>query len=73
MSNYFQCLHFPSLQEYIPAGRPSAGVNSYDRGDEYYAACLRHFVSKNVTVDEVRNIGIKEVARIKGLMEKVRL
>ena len=58
---------------YIPKGRPSAGVNSYDRGDEYYAACLRHFVSKNVTVDEVRNIGIKEVARIKGLMEQVRL
>ena len=57
----------------MPAGRPGAGVNSYDQGDEYYAACLRYYVSKDATVHNVRSTGMKEVARIKGLMEKVGL
>ena len=55
----------------MPGSRPGEGVGSYDEGFEFYEACLRYHVTKNVTASEVRGIGLKEVARIRGLMTQV--
>ena len=55
----------------MPATRSGEGVGSYDQGFEYYEACLRYHVTKNVTAAEVRDIGLQEVARIKQHMEQV--
>ena len=51
--------------------REQIGVGSYDHGVEYYEACLQYHATKNVTAAEVRDIGIKEVARIRELMKQV--
>ena len=51
--------------------RPDIGVGSFDDGQDYYQACLRFHLSSNMTAAEVRDIGLSEVKRIKGLMEGV--
>jgi len=59
------------VREYMPATRPHIGVGSFDNGQNYYQACLKFHLSSNLTAQEVRDIGLKEVKRIKGLMEDI--
>lgn len=58
-------------QTYIPSTRTSFGVWGLPRGEEYYAACLKWQLSVNWTADEIHEIGIREVNRVYGEMEKV--
>ena len=51
--------------------RRAWGVGAFDNGQAYYQACLKFHLSTNATAREVRDIGIKEVARIKALMVQV--
>ena len=51
--------------------RKEYGVGSFENGLEYYQACLRFHLSTNISAAKVRDIGLKEVARIKTLMEQV--
>ena len=55
----------------MPGSRPAVGVGSYDKGIKYYEACLRYHVTRNVTAVEVRDIGLREVTRLRGLMTQV--
>ena len=60
------------LQDYYMLNTRSAyGVGSLPNGTEFYEACLRWHISMNYTAQEVHDIGLGEVARIKGLMEQI--
>lgn len=58
--------------EYIPACRTTSGIGSIKGGKELYKVCVKQWTTTNKTPEEIHEIGLKEVARIKAEMEKVK-
>jgi uncharacterized protein (DUF885 family) len=56
---------------YLPAGRTSTGMLDLPNGKETYDYLIRLHTSTDMTADEIFELGKKEVARIRGEMEKV--
>ncbi len=48
-----------------------AGVWKFPKGDEYYSKALNRMTTTNLTAEEIHEIGLSEVARIHGEMEKI--
>jgi len=59
------------LEEYAPACRKDVGASAMPGGAEYYAHLVKMFTTTNRTPDEVHNIGLSEVARIRAEMDEV--
>ena len=59
-------------EEYLPAARVTSGIGSLPFGKEYYATCVKQWTTTEMTPDEIHNLGLKEVARLKLEMEKVK-
>lgn len=59
-------------EEYYPNTRDSIGLSAIPGGEEWYAFNVRRQTTTNLTPDQIHEIGLKEVARIRGEMEKVR-
>jgi uncharacterized protein (DUF885 family) len=57
--------------EYLPACYPEVGAWQRPQGKEFYAHRCRLFTTTNLTPDEIHNIGLAEVARIRKEMEAV--
>jgi uncharacterized protein (DUF885 family) len=58
-------------KEYLPAARRTIGASDLPDGQAYYAALVRYFTNLDVTPDEVHEVGLKEVARIRAEMDAV--
>jgi len=55
------------LGEYVPAARTTLGASELPGGDEYYAHLIRHFTTlDDLGADDIHQIGLREVARIKA-------
>ncbi|MCK0128564.1 DUF885 domain-containing protein [Erythrobacter sp. F6033] len=60
------------VDEYAPNCRSGTpGVLETPNGDEYYAYRVRSFTTTDMTPDEVHNLGLSEVARIRSEMVEV--
>ena len=57
--------------EYLPACFDEVGIWQMPRGRELYALKARQFTTTDLTPEEIHEIGLKEVQRIRGEMEKV--
>lgn len=57
--------------EYLPACFDQVGIWQQPNGLEHYAHLARVFTTTNATPEEIHQIGLKEVARIRGEMDKV--
>lgn len=57
--------------EYLPKARPEIGISSIPGGKDYYVAQARHHTTTTMTPDEIHELGLREVARIRGLMDGV--
>ena len=57
--------------EYLPSCRDSVGIWDTPGGAEWYQQRIRWFTTTELTADEIHEIGLREVARIRGEMEKV--
>jgi uncharacterized protein (DUF885 family) len=55
--------------EYYPKARKTIGVSAIPNGKAYYEALVKYHTTTNMTPDEVFDIGMSEVARIKKEME----
>ncbi|WP_438425841.1 DUF885 domain-containing protein [Aquimarina macrocephali] len=56
--------------EYLPKTRTAIGVSQTPKGKAYYQNKINFYTtSTTYTADEIHNIGLKEVARIKAQME----
>jgi uncharacterized protein (DUF885 family) len=51
--------------------RQTVGVSAMPQGPEYYAFQVRQQTTTNLTPDEIHQIGLREVARIRSEMEQV--
>ena len=59
------------VSEYLPACYDQVGAWQLPHGEELYAQMIRHYTTTNETPEEVHQIGLKEVARINGEMDRV--
>ena len=59
------------LESLVPASTDDAGLWRFAGGAKAYAYDLRRFTSTNLGPEEIHDIGLREVARIEGEMEKV--
>jgi len=58
-------------KQYVPQARTSLGATDLPGGKQYYAQRVKHFTTMNIEVDEVHQIGLNEVARIRNEMQQV--
>ena len=64
-------LHQFFEDSYLPACRISIGIKDINNGKKYYEYLARKFTTTTLTPQEIHNIGLLEVARIKTEMEAV--
>ncbi|MCP3732382.1 DUF885 domain-containing protein [Sphingomonas sp. MG17] len=57
--------------EYAPKCAKAAGVSAQPGGAKYYAFRIRQLTTTNLSADQIHEIGLDEVARIRTEMEKV--
>ncbi len=57
--------------EYLPGARETVGASDLPDGEAYYAEQVRWFTTLDVTPQEVHEIGLSEVARIRAEMAEV--
>jgi uncharacterized protein (DUF885 family) len=57
--------------EYLPKARAGIAASELPEGREYYPYLVKHFTTLDVTPDQVHEIGLSEVARIKLEMAEV--
>ena len=59
-------------EEYLPNSRETLGISETPDGHEHYAALTRYFTTlDDATPEQVHQIGLKEVARIRKEMDEV--
>jgi uncharacterized protein (DUF885 family) len=58
-------------REYIPGARPTTGASELPEGRAYYEHLVRHFTTLDVTPEQVHEIGLAEVKRIRAEMEQI--
>ena len=59
-------------KEYLPKCRTSAGIDALPNGRAWYELLVRYHTTTRLKPDEIHAIGLKEVARIRREMEKVK-
>ncbi|MDP2068158.1 MAG: DUF885 domain-containing protein [Lutibacter sp.] len=59
-------------KEYLVAGRATSGISDIPNGKEYYNFRIKNFTTITMTADEIHNLGLREVERIRLEMEKVK-
>ncbi len=57
--------------DYQPAARDSVGIGTTEEGRAYYTALVKHFTTLDITPDDVHQLGLREVARIRAEMDDV--
>jgi uncharacterized protein (DUF885 family) len=58
--------------EYLPAARDGVGLVHMKGGDKVYSYLIESNTTLPLTADAVHRLGLREVARIKGEMEKIK-
>lgn len=58
-------------EKYLPASRQTLGIWDSPNGAEFYANRVRWFTTTNLTPQEIHEIGLKEVERIRAEMQRV--
>lgn len=67
----FKKLHQYFDQEYIPNTKVSLAAYDFPDGKDYYAAQIKHYTTLDLSAEDIHEIGLKEVKRIRGEMEEI--
>ena len=68
----FRALEKFLKEEYLPASRTSSGISAIPRGAEFYRTQIKAFTTTELNAEEIHQLGLREVARLLGEMNKVR-
>ncbi len=58
--------------EYLPAARTTSGIGDFAFGKKLYAAYAKQWTTTEKTPEEIHELGLSEVVRLKSEMEKVK-
>jgi len=58
------------VREYVPAARPALAWRTTPGGEASYRFLVRQHTTTDMTPDQIHQLGLDEVARIRGMMEK---
>jgi uncharacterized protein (DUF885 family) len=58
-------------KEYLPKTRTTIGVSNFPNGLAYYQEMVHHYTTTNMSYEEVYQLGLSEVARIRKEMDAV--
>ncbi|MCG2610025.1 DUF885 domain-containing protein [Flavobacterium sp. SM15] len=58
--------------EYLPASRNTSGIGSLPGGKELYAVYVKQWTTTSKKPEEIHELGLNEVVRLKAEMEKVK-
>ena len=58
-------------QEYRPGARTSIGISNTPNGESFYKNRAKYYTTTEMTPKEIHELGLKEVARIRGEMEAI--
>ena len=64
LQNFFENSYYPNCRDTI-------GISGIENGSQYYELIARQFTTTELTPDEIHNIGLSEVSRIKNEMFKI--
>ncbi|MBL8523487.1 MAG: DUF885 domain-containing protein [Betaproteobacteria bacterium] len=59
-------------KEYLPKCRTSSGIDALPNGKAWYEFSVRNYTTTRMKPEEIHALGLKEVARIRAEMEKVK-
>ena len=59
------------LESQLPKAAAEKGLSEYEGGQAAYANRLRYYTTTQLAADQIHEIGLKEVARIEGEMDKL--
>jgi uncharacterized protein (DUF885 family) len=59
-------------KEYVPASRKSHGYGALPNGQNIYRYYVKQWTTTNKTPEEIHQLGLSEVARIRSEMEKIK-
>jgi len=59
------------VKEYIPGSRTTLGASALPDGEALYRHLIGHYTPLDLTADQVHEIGLREVSRIRAEMEAV--
>ncbi|MCM2679735.1 DUF885 domain-containing protein [Echinimonas agarilytica] len=59
------------VNTYLPSARQTIGVSEIPRGSEFYQDRVHYFTTQPMTVEEVHQLGLSEVARIRAEMQQI--
>jgi len=68
----YQELYDFMSSDYMQAGRESSGIQGVPNGDAYYKHQIKLYTTTNMTADEIHQLGLSEVTRIRSEMEKIK-
>jgi len=57
--------------EYIPGARPTIGVKATPNGEAFYANRAKHYTTTDLTPEQIHQLGLAEVKRIRGEMRTI--
>jgi len=67
----YRSLHSFFVEDYLPNCRESIACMDFPRGGDYYQYLIKGYTTTDLTAQEIHDIGIKEVGRIKLEMKEV--
>ena len=67
----YQELYDFLVNEYLPKSRDSIGISDVPNGKEWYEYLARYHTTTDLTPDEIHEIGLREVAKIRAEMEGI--
>jgi uncharacterized protein (DUF885 family) len=69
----YKKLHDYLVDNYIPNARTSTGLLDNSNGKQEYVLWLKFFTTLDITPDEIFDLGLREVARIRKEMDSLRI
>ena len=68
----YRRLHDFLQADYLPHARATIGMSDLPNGASWYAYLVRYHTTTSMTPEEIHDLGLREVARIRAEMERVK-
>lgn len=59
------------MQEYVPQAKTDIAASNWPQGMAFYNNRIKHFTTTDMSAQDIHDIGLKEVARIRSEMQKI--